>query len=93
MRPYAITSATSGERSPTHSCKLPVLTLTGWCTSSPSSRAATFTAGSARCMPRPARRSGWHTTPTTSAISDRARSAGTAMAGVPKKMARMTRMS
>ncbi len=88
IRPYAMTSATSGARSRSHSSKFPVFTFSGWCTSSSSSSAASLTAGGCSLSPRPAGRSGWQTTPTISAISASDRSAGTAIAGVPKNTAR-----
>ena len=53
------------------------------------SSAATFTAGACSCSPRPAGRSGWHTTAATSATPVSASSEGTAISGVPKKIARM----
>ncbi len=53
-----------------------------------SSSARALTGGIFSSRPRPEGLSGWQITSETSAISLRALRAGTAMAGVPKKMAR-----
>src|SRR5690606_22920528 len=55
---------------------------------SAAARATSLTGGIASFWPRPAGRSGWQTTPTTSCASSNRRSVGTAKSGVPKKTTR-----
>ena len=67
----------------------PVRADFGWITGSPSSGAATFTAGARSSPPRPAGLSGWLTTSATSCAPASARRHGTANSGEPMKTTRI----
>jgi hypothetical protein len=91
MRPYAVTTATSGASALSFESKSVPLMRSGCHTGTPRACAATFTGGGCSCCPRPFGRSGCVTTATTSPRRKHASSDGTAKSGVPMKTSRGTR--
>src|SRR4051812_47114964 len=86
--PYATTTASSAPVATSASRSSPVRADFGWITGSPSSSAATLTAGAVSWLPRPAGLSGWLTTSATSCAPASARRHGTANSGEPMNTTR-----